>query len=68
MNAHVGDRIVLESTYASRQRVAVITELRREDGRPPYLVRWLEDGRETLLFPGPHSRIEPGTSTPVQVS
>ncbi len=62
--AKVGDRVVLEAVHAgNHRRVGIITELRREDGRPPYLVRWLEDGREALIFPGRDSRIEPGTGT-----
>jgi hypothetical protein len=59
-SAQVGDRVVLESTHAGgRRRTGVIMELRREDGRPPYVVCWPDDGREALLFPGPDSRIEP---------
>ena len=43
MKANVGDRVVLESTHAGgHRRIGVIIELRREDGRPPYLVRWPE--------------------------
>jgi hypothetical protein len=59
MQAHVGDRIVLEGIHVGdRRRVGVIVELRREDGTPPYLVRWLDDGHEALIFPGSEARIE----------
>lgn len=59
MRATVGDRIVLEGTHVGDpRRVGVITELRHEDGVPPYVVRWLDDGHEGLVFPGPDARIE----------
>jgi hypothetical protein len=62
MNAHIGDRLVLEGTHlGDSRRTAVITALRHDDGSPPYEVRWLDDGRTTLIFPGPQARIEPAT-------
>lgn len=62
MNAHVGDRLVLEGNHlGDARRTAVITALRHGDGSPPYEVRWLDDGRTTLIFPGPQARIEPST-------
>jgi hypothetical protein len=61
MKAHIGDRIVLEGTHVGdRRRVGVVTELRHEDGTPPYVVRWLDNGHEALLFPGPDARVEAG--------
>ena len=30
---------------------------RQAGGGPPYLVRWSDDGRETLFFPGPDAHI-----------
>jgi Domain of unknown function (DUF1918) len=60
MKASVGDRLVLEGSHVGdRRRIAVITAVRHEDGSPPYEVRWLDDGHEGLVFPGPDSRIEP---------
>lgn len=62
MNAHIGDRLILEGTrVGSDHRTAVITALHHPDGTPPYEVRWLDDGRTTLIFPGPEARIEPAT-------
>lgn len=49
---HVGDR----------RRIGVVVELRHPDGSPPYMVRWLDDGHEALVFPGPDARIEPPTN------
>ncbi len=60
MNANVGDRIVLEGTHRDEpRRVGVVTAVCHADGAPPYRVRWLDDGRTTLIFPGPRARIEP---------
>ncbi|RSM50484.1 DUF1918 domain-containing protein [Actinoplanes sp. ATCC 53533] len=60
MNAHIGDQLVLDGTHVGdSRRTGVITGLPHRDGSPPYLVRWLDDGRTTLIFPGPQARIEP---------
>jgi uncharacterized protein DUF1918 len=60
MMAHVGDRLILDATDASDgRRVGIITAVRHDDGAPPYLVRWLADGRTSLIFPGPEALIEP---------
>lgn len=65
MNAHIGDRLVLEGTpMGDRRRVGVITAVCHADGAPPYRVRWLDDGRTTLIFPGPEARVEPPTAVP----
>ena len=59
MKAHVGDRIVVGGRHVGDpRRVAVVIELRHDDGRPPYMVRWLDNGREALFFPGPDARVE----------
>ncbi len=61
MKAKISDRLILEPTHpGSPRRVGVITGLHHEDGSPPYTVRWLDDGHETLVFPGPEGRVEPG--------
>jgi hypothetical protein len=59
MMGHVGDRLILEGTrVGDRRRIGVITELRHDDGRPPYVVRWLDSGHEALVYPGTDARIE----------
>ena len=64
MIAHVGDRIVMDGPHLGNQkRVGVVIAVRHEDGAPPYQVRWLDDGRETLVFPGPQAHVEPPTVT-----
>ncbi|MFI7542486.1 DUF1918 domain-containing protein [Actinoplanes sp. NPDC049599] len=60
MHAHIGDRLVLEGTHlGDGRRTAVITAVHHGDGTPPYEVRWLDDGRASLIFPGPQAHIEP---------
>ncbi|MFG1609706.1 DUF1918 domain-containing protein [Actinoplanes sp. NPDC049265] len=62
MIAHVGDRIVVEGTrLGEHRRVGLVTAIVRSDGTPPYRVRWLDDGRTTLIFPGPETHVEPPT-------
>ena len=59
MQAKLGDRLILEGTHVGdRRRIGVVVELRRADGSPPYVVRWLDDGHEALVFPGPDARVE----------
>ena len=68
MIAHPGDRLVMDGKHlGDTRRVGVITAVDHDDGTPPYRVRWLDDGRTTLIFPGVEARVEPATpveSTP----
>jgi hypothetical protein len=65
MRAHVGDKLISEGTRVREaRRVGLILELRHEDGAPPYVVRWLDNGRESLVYPGPDARIQPAEGTP----
>ncbi|MFE0512718.1 DUF1918 domain-containing protein [Streptomyces sp. NPDC058964] len=58
MRARVGDEIVVRGTAAGVvARDGEIVALHHPDGSPPYDVRWAEDGRVTLYFPGPDSYI-----------
>lgn len=59
MKAKVGDRLVIKGHRVQEpDRVAAILEVRGPDGEPPYLVRWNETGRETMMYPGTDARIE----------
>jgi hypothetical protein len=59
MRAAVGDRLVVKGHKVGEpDRDAEILEVRGEDGGPPFLVRWSEDGHEGLLFPGSDATIE----------
>src|SRR4051812_26770270 len=60
MQARSGDVLIIKGkTVGQGERRGTIVEVRSEDGRPPYLVRW-QDGHEGLAFPGPDARIESG--------
>jgi uncharacterized protein DUF1876/uncharacterized protein DUF1918 len=57
MEAAVGDRIVVAAAVlGGPMRDGEIIEVGSHGG-PPYLVRWSDDGRETLFFPGPDAHV-----------
>lgn len=57
MEAAVGDRIVVAAANLSgHMRDGEIIKV-GSHGAPPYLVRWSDDGRETLFFPGPDAHV-----------
>jgi hypothetical protein len=59
MQAKVGDRLVVKSRHVGEQaRDGEIIEVHGEEGGPPYLVRWSDDGHEGLFFPGPDTIVE----------
>lgn len=58
LRARAGDQLVILSATLDRPvRDGEIIEARGPDGSPPYLVRWADDGRTTLVFPGPDARV-----------
>jgi hypothetical protein len=60
MHAKVGDRLVMEGIHlGDPRRIGIVLALSHPDGTPPYTVRWLDNGREALVFPGSEARIEP---------
>lgn len=63
MRAKVGDRLHVHGrTVGNADRVGEIVEVRGEQGRPPYRVRF-SDGNERLVFPGPDSTVEEPTES-----
>ena len=59
MFATVGDALIVEGhRIGEARRAGKVEEVRGDNGGPPYLVRWDESGRTTLLFPGPDCRID----------
>jgi hypothetical protein len=53
MKARVGDRLVIKGHHVGDiERDAEILEVHGDDGGPPYLVRWSDDGHEGLMYPG----------------
>jgi len=60
MHAFIGDRIVVRSTHLGGPgRDGEIIAVERANGRPPYRVRWSDNGRVTLFFPGPDAYVDP---------
>lgn len=59
MNATAGDQLVIMSARLDRPvRDGKILETHGpQGGEPPYLVRWSDTGRVTLVFPGPDARV-----------
>ena len=58
LQASVGDRLHVHShTVGVTDKIALIVEVRGDDGAPPYLVRF-PDGHETLVYPGSDCVIE----------
>ena len=63
MHAQVGDGLVIQGHQVGQsRRTGEIVEVRGVDGAPPYLVRWDDSGRTTLLFPGSDCEIHHPTS------
>jgi hypothetical protein len=59
MFAAVGDRIVVLGVHEGVPvRDGEIIEVRHEDGSPPYVVRWSDNGHESLFFPGPDAHVQ----------
>ena len=59
MRAHKGDRLVIHAHHIGEpDRCAEVIEVSGPAGGPPYLLRWDDDGHESLYFPGPDAQIE----------
>jgi hypothetical protein len=59
MQANVGDRIVIRGHHiGEHDRDCEVLEVRGSAGGPPYLVRWGDNGHETLFFPGPDAYVQ----------
>ncbi|BCJ34046.1 hypothetical protein Athai_15490 [Actinocatenispora thailandica] len=64
LTAHPGDRLLV-ARHEQAYRVGIVLGVDHADGSPPYRVRWLDDGKEGLVFPGEGARIEPARRTVV---
>ena len=63
MHAQVGDALVIQGhQVGEHRRTGEIVEVRGAEGGPPYLVRWDDSGRTTLLFPGSDCEIHHPTA------
>lgn len=53
MKAKVGDWLVMKGfTIDKPEQRGLITEVHSEDGSPPYVVQWLDNGHVATVFPG----------------
>jgi hypothetical protein len=53
MNANVGDEIIVDSMHAGEPaREGEILEVRTRDGVVSYVVRWDDNGHESVFIPG----------------
>jgi hypothetical protein len=65
LRARPGDRIVVRGHHLGETaRDGEILEVLGEDGAPPYLVRWSDDGHVSRLFPGSDAFVEHFESRP----
>jgi hypothetical protein len=59
VKAKPGDHLVIKSHHVGQaERDAEILEVHGEKGQPPFLVRWMDDGHEVLVFPGSDAVVE----------
>jgi hypothetical protein len=59
MTAQPGDRLVIgRPDVGVRPRDGEVLEVQGQDGGPPYLVRWSDDGNAGLVFPGAHAKVQ----------
>ena len=52
MRAHVGDQLVVGT-----DRIGVVIGVPAEDGSPPYIIKWLNDGHIAMVQPDQYARI-----------
>jgi len=58
MLAAPGDRIIVHAPrLGGHDRDGEVVAVRGPEGGPPYVVRWSDTGKETLLFPGPDTEL-----------
>jgi hypothetical protein len=68
MEAKPGDRIVVKGHHIDMPvRDCEVIEVHGEQGGPPYLVRWSDNGHETLFFPGSDAFLEPSDQSDAHV-
>ncbi len=59
MHATVGDRIVVRGPrLGDPDRDAEVLEVHGDDGSPPYVVRWADDGHVAVYVPGSDAHVE----------
>ncbi|WP_029432337.1 DUF1918 domain-containing protein [Blastococcus sp. URHD0036] len=60
MYAEVGNWLVVHGrTLDAPGREGLVVGVHHADGSPPYEIRWTDDERISLVFPGPDATIVP---------
>lgn len=58
MQANIGDRLHVHGNIVGQpDKTGEIVEVHGDSGTPPYLVKF-DDGRTSLVFPGPDAVVE----------
>jgi hypothetical protein len=59
VQAVAGERLVMRAREGDEPyRDGEILEVHGDDGAPPYLVRWSDNGHIGLVFPGPGAHVD----------
>ncbi|MGA3353281.1 MAG: DUF1918 domain-containing protein [Acidimicrobiales bacterium] len=65
MQVKAGDHLLVRGHKVTQpDRNAEVLKVLGANGGPPYQVRWSEDGREGLFFPGSDASVEKVAKTP----
>lgn len=58
MHAAIGDEVIVDGGRVGMPaRKGVVLEVRAEPGPEHYVVRWDDNGHETIFFPGPDAHV-----------
>ena len=57
MKAQTGDWLIVHPRIEGGHVRKAEIMATHADGAPPYTVHWLDDGKESVVFPGPDSQI-----------
>ena len=59
LRAESGDRLVIRGHHQGEpERDAEVLEVLGDDGAPPFVVRWQDDGHVSRLYPGSDAYVE----------
>ena len=57
MHAEIGDWLVVKSNTENRHARRGVILAVGDDGGPPYRVKWIDQDREVVFFPGPDAEV-----------
>ena len=59
LRAEPGDRLIIHAHHTGEtERDGEILEVLGDDGAPPYVVRWEDDGHVSRLYPGTDAYVQ----------